>query len=115
MEGERRVEVGGRRQLALFAILLLHANRAVSSDALSDAVWGPARSGRDGRRKMAIARLRKVLEPARENGEPRLRTVLGGYMLSVRSGELDADVFEVGVKDGQRALRGGDPARAREL
>jgi predicted ATPase/DNA-binding SARP family transcriptional activator len=115
MEGEQRLAVGGRKQLALLAFFLLHANRAISSDALIEAIWGSARSGPDHRLKMAVARLRKVLEPASENGAPRLRTIGGGYMLSVGPGELDADTFEMDVKAGQRALRGGEPARAREL
>jgi hypothetical protein len=45
MDGERRLAVGGRRQLTLFAFLLLHAKKAVSSDALTDAIWGAARPG----------------------------------------------------------------------
>ena len=38
---ERRLVLGGPRQIALLAFLLLHANRAVSADAVIDAVWGP--------------------------------------------------------------------------
>ena len=60
--GERPLPVGGQRQLKLFAFLVLHANRAVSSDALIDEVWGSARSGADNRLQMAIARLRKEID-----------------------------------------------------
>ena len=59
---ERELPLGGRRQLTLLAFLLLNANRAVSNDALTEAVWGPARAA-DNRLQMAIARLRKALEP----------------------------------------------------
>lgn len=38
--GERRLALGGPQQVKLFAFLVLHANRAVSADALVDAVWG---------------------------------------------------------------------------
>jgi len=38
--GDRRVGVGGPRQLGLLALLLVHRNRAVSSDVLIDSVWG---------------------------------------------------------------------------
>jgi predicted ATPase/DNA-binding SARP family transcriptional activator len=113
--GEERLAVGGRRQLALLAFLLLHANRAVSSDVVIDAVWGPSRSGADNRLQMAIARLRRSLDPAGGNGEPRLRTVSGGYLLSIAAGELDADVFVSHVRVGQGALDAGEPARAVEL
>jgi class 3 adenylate cyclase len=98
----------------LLAFLLLHANRAVSSDSLTDAVWGEARVGAGNRLQMAIARLRKALEPLNDDGEPRLRTVGGGYLLSVGPGELDADVFGAGVQDGQRALAAGNAAGAVE-
>ncbi|MBV9193585.1 MAG: winged helix-turn-helix domain-containing protein [Solirubrobacterales bacterium] len=40
---EQRQVLGGRRQLALLAFLLLHANQVVSSDAIIDAVWGSDR------------------------------------------------------------------------
>ena len=43
-QGEQRLALGGPRQLALFAFLVLHPNRAVSRDELIDALWGPARS-----------------------------------------------------------------------
>ena len=86
----RRLDFGGQRQLALFAFLVLHSNRAVSRDALIDAVWGSERSSSDHRLTMAIARLRKALEPFNSGGESALRTVSGGYMLSLAPGELDA-------------------------
>ena len=107
--------VGGRTQLKLFALLVLNANRAVSSDALMDAVWGSERSAADNRLQMAIARLRKALEPLSLNGESRIRTVGGGYMLLIAPGELDADLLCAGVEEGRGALDAGDPARAGEL
>ena len=39
-DAERPLPLGGPRQLALLAVLLLHANRAVSSESLLEAVWG---------------------------------------------------------------------------
>ena len=111
----RLLPVGGRTQLKLFAFLVLNANRAVSNDALIDAVWGSERSAADNRLQMAIARLRKALEPLSLNGESRVRTVGGGYLISIQPGELDADVFSAGVEQGGRALDAGDPARAAEL
>ena len=107
--------LGGGRQLKLLAFLLLRANRAVSTDVLIDELWGPVRGSTDNRLTTAIARLRKALEPLGERGESRLRTVSGGYLLTVESGELDAEVFARMVEDGQRALDAADPARASEL
>lgn len=102
----RALRVAGPMQLKLFAFLVVYANRVVSSDALVDALWGPARSRADNRLPMAIARLRKALAPLNGGGGRVLRTVSGGYLLSVGPGELelDADVFTAGVQAGRRAL-----------
>lgn len=112
---DRRLVLGGARQVKLLAFLLLNANRAVSSDAVIDAVWGAEREGAGKRLQMAVVRLRKALEPLDRPGEPRLRTVRGGYLLSVEPGELDAKRFADSVRDGRRALEVGDPARASEV
>ena len=39
-EDERVIPVGGAKQRALLAILLLHANEVVSRDRLIDELWG---------------------------------------------------------------------------
>src|ERR1700744_4982003 len=96
-QGEQRLALGGPRQLALFAFLVLHPNRAVSRDELIDALWGPARSDADNRLQRAIARLRRALEPINGGAGTRLQTVKGGYLLAVAAGELDADAFHAAV------------------
>ena len=112
----RSLRLAGRRQLTLFSFLVLHANQAVSNDSLSDAVWGPSRGGTGNRLQMAIARLRRVLEDSSpDTAGLVLRTVGGGYMLSVPTGELDAEVFAVLVRDGCSELDAGRPAKAAEL
>ena len=112
---ERPVPLGGALQRKLLAFLLIHANRAVSSDALIDALWGAERGGALKRLQMAVARLRKALEPLETDHGSLLRTVSSGYVLTVADGELDADVFADLVRDGRRALKDGNPTRASEL
>jgi len=112
---ERPVALGGPRQVALLAFLLLHANRAVSADALIDAVWGDEREGAAKRLHMGVLRLRRALAPLDGEDGPRLRTVGGGYRLSLAPGELDATVFAELVRDGRLALEQGDAARAGEV
>src|SRR5262245_7842490 len=82
---DSRVALGGRRQVALLAFLLLQANRAVSTDQLIEAVWGEHDpSGAIKRLQVAVGRLRRLLDGDRNGGEePVLRTVPGGYMLTV--------------------------------
>jgi predicted ATPase/DNA-binding SARP family transcriptional activator len=112
---ERRLVLGGPQQVKLLAFLLLNANRAVSADAVFDAVWGADRDGAAKRLQMGVVRLRKSLAPLDGQNGPRLRTVSGGYLLSVAPGEMDADVFAERVQEGRGALDAGDAARAREV
>ncbi|MEA2493962.1 MAG: hypothetical protein QOJ29_1873, partial [Thermoleophilaceae bacterium] len=114
-DGERRVAAAGRRQVGLLALLLVNANRTVSSDRLIDAVWGDlAPAGALKRLQVAIVRLRRTLERQGVPSESVLRTVAGGYVLEVRPGELDAELFETRVGDARGALASGDPAGARD-
>jgi DNA-binding SARP family transcriptional activator len=108
----RRLELGGPRQLALFAVLLVHANRAIARDVLRDALWGPARPGGDNRLQMAVARLRKSLAPLDGPAGLALRTVAGGYLLSLAPGQLDADVFAERLQYGLQAVQAGQPQHA---
>ena len=81
--------LGGPKQRALLAFLLLHANQPVSRDRLVDALWGdrpPPRANAtlDG----YLSRLRKLLGPER------LIRGSSGYVLTVEPGALDLDRFE---------------------
>jgi class 3 adenylate cyclase len=107
--------LGGPRQVALLAFLLVNANRALSSDTVIEAVWGGDRHSAGNRLQMGVLRLRRALAPLDGADGPRLRTVSGGYLLSVAPGELDAEVFAERLREGRRALEEGDAARASVL
>ena len=116
IDGDERTTVGGPRQVALLALLLLNANRAVSSDELIDALWGDL--GPEGalkRLQVAIVRLRRTLEAGTVDGGSPLRTVAGGYLLEVQPGDSDAEAFQACAEEGRRALQAGDARRARDL
>jgi predicted ATPase/DNA-binding SARP family transcriptional activator len=86
--GGALLPVGGPRQRALLAFLLLHANQVVRRDTLIDALWGedpPARV--QNALQVAIHALRKLLGP------DRIETVGDGYRLRVGAGELDLARF----------------------
>ena len=110
--GDRRLGVGGPRQLALLAYLVLNANQAVPNDLLVEALWGPTRSRSDNRLQMAVARLRRALAPLEETAGATLRTVSGGYLLEVDSAELDAAVFTRRIHEGVSALEAGEAEAA---
>jgi predicted ATPase/DNA-binding SARP family transcriptional activator len=109
--GERPVAVRGIKLRGLLAVLLLHANEAVSAERLALALWGDeAPSAASKTVQVHVWRLRKAL------ADPTLiMTTPAGYCLRVRPDELDAIQFERLVHDGSRALAGGQPERAAAL
>ena len=67
----RPLALGGAKQRALLAVLLLHAGQVVSADRLIDELWGedPPDTARSVL-QVYVANLRKVLEPAHPSGPP---------------------------------------------
>jgi DNA-binding SARP family transcriptional activator len=110
-DADRVLALGGPRQRALVALLLLHANEPVSAERVALGLWGeeaPASAGNAVH--VYVSRLRRALGDA-----DRLVTTTAGYRLRLEPGELDADRFERLVTDGRGALGCGDAPRAREL
>ena len=96
-DGERRLSLGGTKQRALLAMLLLHANEVVSSDRLVDALWGEAASDDAAKAlSVALSRLRKVLEPERSPGAAGelLVTRPPGYLMKLDADQLDVHRFD---------------------
>ena len=72
----RELALGGRKQRAVLAILLLHAGEVVSSERLIDELWGeraPATAAKT--IQVYVSKLRKAL------GEGVVLTRAGGYVL----------------------------------
>ena len=88
-DDEMSLPLGGPKQRAVLAILLLNANEPVSRDRLVDGVWGDQPPANPAQAlDTYVSRLRKVLGPERiDRGG-------GGYVLRVHRGELDVDRFE---------------------
>jgi DNA-binding SARP family transcriptional activator/tetratricopeptide (TPR) repeat protein len=105
-DGGRKLALGGARQRALLAMLLLHANEVVSSDRLVDELWGAAGSGDASKSlSVAVARLRKALAQTRSSGEREgmLVTRPPGYELRLAPDQLDLHRFERLVADAHAA------------
>ena len=113
--GPLEVEEAGRaipivgKQRSLLAILLLHANEPVSTDALIEVLWGehPALSARKGL-QVYVSRLRGALGDA----AGRVVTQPTGYLIHVEPGELDLDRCERLGDRGREALLEQDWVRA---
>jgi DNA-binding SARP family transcriptional activator len=114
-ERNRALPLGGRRQRALLAYLLLHANEAVSSDRLIDELWGSAPPETvQTMLQVYVSRLRKVLEPGRARGasDRMLVTQPPGYLLRLEPDQLDLRRFERMVAEAGEALGDGRAAEA---
>jgi DNA-binding SARP family transcriptional activator/WD40 repeat protein len=101
----------GAKARALLAILLLHANEAVSADRLALAMWGDdAPHGSVKALQVHVSRLRRALGDGAV-----IETTPGGYCLRVEPGELDVERFDELVEGGRQALADGDAQRAAVL
>ena len=102
----RLLPLGGARQRALLAHLLLHANEIVSTERLIDELWGddpPRRATKA--LQMHVLGLRKVLD------DGRLETRGHGYRLRIEQGEFDLERVEVLAGEASRSA----PAAAARL
>jgi DNA-binding SARP family transcriptional activator len=102
-----QLALGGAKQRALLALLLIHANEALSTDRLVEALWPKQPPPTAGHTiQVYVSNLRKVL------GADRLLTRPPGYLLSVASEELDLARFERLLDEADRTLAAGEPQRA---
>src|SRR5215472_3056705 len=109
-DGGRRITIGGVRQLAVLADLLLHANEVVPSEQILVDLWGEdAPPSAANALQAAISRLRRLLPAGR------LITTAPGYMLRIFEAELDVAQFEQLIFEGRDALAGGGAAKALQL
>jgi DNA-binding SARP family transcriptional activator len=112
VDGEER-PIGGTKQRAVLAILLLDAGRVVSTDRLIDLLWGerPPASAAASLQNF-ISQLRKTL------GTDVVRTTPPGYRLEIAPEQLDLERFRRLVEDAKSrpaAQRAAELRRALEL
>lgn len=100
------------RQHIVLGVLLLEANRVVSIDHLIDAIWDddPPATART-QVQICVSRLRNRLVEA---GFDAIRTKPPGYLMPVRPGELDAQVFSARTAEADAMARAGRVEEAAE-
>ncbi|WP_406365422.1 BTAD domain-containing putative transcriptional regulator [Streptomyces sp. NBC_00645] len=110
-EDGRPLDPGGPRPRALLTLLLLHAGRTVSTERLTDGLYGaepPA--GAANALQSQISRLRKRL-----GAPPEIRATPTGYRIDVSPDSVDAHRFEHLAREGRTALTAGDHMTAADL
>ena len=100
------LKLGGPKQHAVLAHLILRPNRVVPAGLLIDQLWGdePPETARN-TLQTYVYRLRKVL------GDARIEAGSGGYLLHAEPDEIDAGRFEALLKHA-KVLIGTDPTAA---
>jgi DNA-binding SARP family transcriptional activator len=109
----RSLPLGGPRQRALLAALLLRAHETISVDRLIDDLWGenpPATAEHS--IQVLVSRLRRALG---DDGPRLLVTRPPGYAVEPAADELDLTRFEFLVAEGRSELAAQNPERARTL
>src|SRR5262245_18631875 len=106
IDGGELLPLGGRKQRAVLAALLIEAGRVVSTDRLVEALWGeePPRTAATSLQNF-VSQLRKVV------GADVLLTRPPGYELRLAANQLDLDRFR-SLVEGSRTLAVEERARA---
>jgi DNA-binding SARP family transcriptional activator/pimeloyl-ACP methyl ester carboxylesterase len=109
-DGTAPLRLGGRKQRALLARLLLDANRTVAVERLIDDLWGEDPPETAAKMvQISVSQLRKILPPNI------LQTRPPGYVLEVDRDSVDLHRFERIVDEGRAALAAGETAAAADL
>jgi predicted ATPase/DNA-binding SARP family transcriptional activator len=104
------VQLGGRQQRAVLALLLVEAGGVVSTDRLVDVLWNDhAPKGAIATLHTYVSHLRDLLEPGRPRGAAGtvLLTEPTGYRLRVDASPVDAVAFEQGARSGRVLFEAG--------
>jgi DNA-binding SARP family transcriptional activator/basic membrane lipoprotein Med (substrate-binding protein (PBP1-ABC) superfamily) len=110
--GQDTVDLGGPKQRAVLAALLLRPGEVVPDARLTDEIWGdrPPASAAHGLEAYA-SKLRQALAP---HGVP-IERKGGGYRIDLGDARVDAEIFAALVDEAARASTVGDDTRAAAL
>lgn len=103
------VQLGGPRERAVLAALLLRPNQVTRIGHLVDAIWERPPASPETNLRTYVSGLRRRL------GADRIVTRPGGYLAVAHPGELDLSEFDQGAARGHSALKRGAPAEAANL
>ncbi|MFD0202453.1 MULTISPECIES: AfsR/SARP family transcriptional regulator [Saccharothrix] len=105
--GSTRLQLGDQQQRFVLVVLLLHANRPVSTEKLTEVVWG----GNPERRGLVRGYISKLRTALRKVDDVSIETTPTGYLLRVGGDQLDTARF-ARLREEAEAVRTEDPRRA---
>ncbi|MCT9933764.1 winged helix-turn-helix domain-containing protein [Planotetraspora sp. A-T 1434] len=113
----RAIRLGGLRQRAVLAVLLIARGRMVPAERIMSDVWEGSTLPSPTTLHAYVSELRRALEPEREARAPSGLLVREGpgYALRADPSGVDAERFADLAVAGRRALTGGRPGAAEEL
>jgi predicted ATPase/DNA-binding SARP family transcriptional activator len=110
VENGRRLNLGGAKQQAVLACLLVHIDQTVALERLVDELWDEAPPETAQKTiQVYVSRLRKLLRDGAIERRP------GGYVLRLKGDRFDLREFELHTEAGRSALAAGDRERAADL
>ncbi|WP_245849522.1 AfsR/SARP family transcriptional regulator [Lentzea kentuckyensis] len=108
--GNTCVSLGDQQQRFILVVLLLHANKPVSPERLTETVW-PDNPDRRNLVRGYINKLRKAFEPT----DVEIETTPTGYVLRVDEDQIDTVRFHRLCQEAAQAVQDNDQRRAVEL
>jgi DNA-binding SARP family transcriptional activator len=106
-DGDRRHALGGPKQRAVLALLLLHANQVVTSERLIDQLWGEEPPG-----TVKVVLQGYISSLRKELGAATIATRASGYVIELEPDQLDLHRFEALLADARAATGASDPESA---
>jgi DNA-binding SARP family transcriptional activator/tetratricopeptide (TPR) repeat protein len=103
------VALGDQQQLFVLVVLLLNANKPVTSERIVNSVW----DGNQARRDMVRTYIRR-LRGTFQGSDVSIETTSTGYLLRVEENQLDTVRYDR-LRVQAESVRAGDPRRAVEL
>lgn len=114
VEGGQPMDLGGRKQRELLALLLINVNRCIPADRIADAMWhGRPPVSADVTLRSHVSHLRRRL--AAVGVQDAVVTGQAGYGLFLDPDAVDAARFEGLVESGRDAVRRGETERGAAL
>jgi DNA-binding SARP family transcriptional activator/tetratricopeptide (TPR) repeat protein len=104
------VQLGDQQQRFVLVVLLLHANKPVSTARLTEIVW----NGRETKPTLVRGYIKRLRDIVQDAGDVGIETTPTGYLLRVGDDQLDTVRFDRLRAEAAR-VRASDPRRAVEL